>query len=224
MSKPSRIIAAALAAAALAAGVADAAKTKPFTAIRLSGLTVTEGTIMPAGAGQTLRTTDPAMRAVADDSGRHASSARLWFRYLGESTTTVPLGSGLIRRQIGLKLRAPDPCNLVYVMWHAYPDDAIEVQLKSNPGQTTSAQCANNGYSTVATIPLGRGDATADHSAHRLEVRTRRASNGNLALSVFSDGSLLRRLTLPAALTAGMEGPIGVRSDNGEYLFRLSAV
>ena len=33
------------------------------------------------------------------DGGRHARSARIWFRYLGESTTTVPLGSGLVRRR-----------------------------------------------------------------------------------------------------------------------------
>jgi hypothetical protein len=194
----------------------------PWKAIGKGGLAVSEGKIVSAGPHATLRTRSPAMRAVALDGGRHATSARLWFRYLGESTTTVPLGSGLIRRQIGLKLRAPDPCNLVYVMWHAYPDDAIEIQVKRNPGQTTSSQCGNNGYTQVATIPLGSGDGTSDHGAHRLEVDTRRTANGALALAVHTDNTLLRKVNLSASLTAGLVGPIGIRSDNGDYLFQLS--
>ena len=206
--------------ATVAAGFAYAATT--WRLIPKAGLMVTEGTITSAGPKALLRTRDPGMRAVARDGGRHARSARLWFRYLGESTTTDPLGSGLIRRQIGLKLRAPDPCNLVYVMWHAYPDNAIQIQVKRNPGQTTSSECGNNGYTQVATISLGEGDATGDHSAHRLEVDTRRAANGALVLTVFTDDRLLRKLRLSAALTAGLVGPIGVRSDNGHYLFRLS--
>lgn len=52
-------------------------------------------------------------------------------------------------------------------MWHAYPDNAIQIQVKRNPGQTTSSECRNNGCTQIATI-------------------------------------------------------LGVRSDNGHYLFRLS--
>jgi hypothetical protein len=218
------LIASAAVIGALAGAAASAAPAPPapWKAIAKGGLAVSEGRIVSAGRHATLRTRSPAMRAVALDGGRHATSARLWFRYLGESTTTVPLGSGLIRRQIGLKIRAPDPCNLVYVMWHAFPDDAIEIQVKRNPGQTTSSQCGNNGYTQVATIPLGSGDGTGDHSAHRLDVRTRRAANGALALTVHTDGNLLRKVNLSASLTAGLAGPIGVRSDNGDYLFQLS--
>jgi len=217
---------AALALAALTVTVtAVSASAKPpiYAPIGLTGLEVTEGSITPAGPKSTLHTADPAMRATALEGGIHAQSAQVWFRYQGESTTTIPLGSGLIRRQIGLKLRAADPCNLVYVMWHQYPDNAIEVQVKSNPGMTTSAECGNNGYTEIATIPVAAGDGTADHNVHRLAVRTRRTATGDLAMRIYKDTALLRRLTIPAALTAGMEGPIGVRTDNGDYLFRLSS-
>lgn len=200
----------------------SATRPPPWQLIPKSGLEVTDGTIASVGPKALLETADPGMRASALDGGRHARDARLWFRYLGESTTTEPLGSGLIRRQIGLKLRAPDPCNLLYVMWHAFPDDAIQVQVKRNPGQTTSAECGNRGYTTITTIPLGPGDATADHSAHRLQAETRRSPNGALVLTLFTDGSLLRKLRISASLTAGLKGPIGVRSDNGHYLFRIS--
>jgi hypothetical protein len=199
-----------------------ASRTPDWKLIPRSGLTVTEGTVTSAGPKALLETKDPGMRATARDDGRHARDARVWFRYLGESTTTEPLGSGLIRRQIGLKLRAPDPCNLVYVMWHQFPDNAIQVQVKRNPGQTTSAECGNRGYTTIATIPLGEGDSTDDHSAHRLQAETRRSPNGALILTLYTDGSLLRKLRISAALTAGLQGPIGIRSDNGHYLFRLS--
>jgi hypothetical protein len=61
-----------------------------------------------------------------------------------------------------------------------------------------------------------------DKRVHTLEARTRRQADGSLVLAVYTDAKLLRRMTLPAAMTAGLEGPVGVRSDNGDYLFRLS--
>lgn len=219
---PAAIVLAALT-LSVAAVSAPAAPVPPagWTLIGKAGLDVTQGTITTAGRHATLRTRDPGMRATVRDGGRHATWGRLWFRYLGESTTTVPLGSGLIRRQVGLKLRSADPCNLLYVMWHQFPEEAIEVQIKRNPGQTTSSQCGNRGYTTLAKITLG-ADSTGDHTAHLLEVRTRRLATGGLGVSVFTDGTLLRRLGIPAALSAGVDGPIGVRSDNGHYLFQLS--
>jgi hypothetical protein len=219
-----------LAAAAITGALASGAQAyapapappSPWTPIDQNGLTVTKGTIATVAPNATLRTADSGMRAVAKDGGVHAASARIWFRYLGESTTTAPLGSGEIRRQIGLKLRAANPCNLLYVMWHAYPTRKIQVTIKRNPGQTTSAQCGNNGYTTFTEIPLGSGDGTADHGAHVLAARTRRTATGDLALSVYVDSEPARQYVLPAADTAGLEGPIGVRSDNGNYLFQLS--
>ena len=191
-------------------------------------LTVTEGTVasvptqaVPAGFhGPVLVTRSPGMRAVHRDGGRHARRATLRFRLRGPSDTIKPLGSGEIRRQIGLKLRAKDPCNLVYAMWRDQDHPAIVVSVKRNPGQHTSAECGNRGYTDVATIPAPTGRVGATHV---LDARTRRTADGSLALSVFADGARVSRLRISAALTAGIEGGIGVRSDNGNYLFSLSA-
>jgi hypothetical protein len=217
MHRTRRHIALIALAAALGATPALATGAPAWKPVKKTNLEVTEGTIAPAGK-VTLRTRSAAMRAVVRDGGRHATAAQLRFKLLGDSETVKPLGSGLVRQQIGLKLRAANPCNLLYVMWHAAPESEIEVQVKSNPGQTTSAQCGNRGYSEVATIPM----PAPDRRLHVLEARTRRAANGSLALAVYTDGRLRRHLTLPAGVAAG-EGPIGVRSDNGDYLFRLSA-
>ena len=204
--------------AALGGAPVIALGAQDWQAIDRAHLQVTSGTVFPAGSHSTLRTRSAVMRAVVRDGGHHAAQAKLWFRLQGKSETTTPLGSGLIRRQIGLKLRAKDPCNLVYVMWQAYPEHATAILVKSNPGQSTSTQCGNRGYTDVATIPLPK---SSDGRSHVLEAHTRRATNGTLALTVYTDGALLRRLSLSADLTAGLDGPIGVRSDNGDYRFRL---
>jgi hypothetical protein len=39
---------------------------------------------------------------------------------------------------------------------------------------------------------------------------------------VYADGTVADQLTLPASLAAGLDGPAGVRSDNGRYRFTLS--
>lgn len=205
----------------LVAFVAAAANAGParWQPVALPRLDVTSGTIAPQ-SGTTLATQSAELRATERDGGRHARWARLSFRLIGPSTTIEPLGSGAIRQQIGLKLAAQDPCNLVYVMWRSQPDAAIAIYVKRNPGLDTSAECGNDGYTTIATIGV---PAFATGTDHVLEARTRHAADGSLTVSVRTDGALLRRLTLPAALVAGFDGPVGLRSDNGSYRFRLAA-
>jgi hypothetical protein len=205
-----------LAIAALAT-VSSAAQARPWQPVPRASLTVTDGSVSTFRT-TSLRTQSGAMRAVVNDGGVHATRARLAFRLAGPSTETIPLGSGIVRTQIGLKLRASDPCNLVYVMWRSAPESAIAVYVKRNAGQTTSSQCANNGYTDVATIPLSAAQASGRHV---LEARTRRAGDGSLVLSILTDGAKLRKLRLSPALTAGLDGPAGVRSDNGDYVFGL---
>jgi hypothetical protein len=202
---------------AVGAGSALAAPVLPWQTVHASGLIVTSGAVSSTGASQ-LQTNSDEMRAVQRDHGHHASDAMLAFRFLGNSTMTKPLGSGLVRRQIGLKLLATDPCNLLYVMWRTYPDRVIEISIKSNPGEDTSAECGNNGYSDVAVIP----ELAGAHGRHVLEADTQRAADGSLGLSVYADHKLVRKVTLPADQTAGLDGPIGIRSDNGRYRFTLS--
>ena len=219
---PRHLIALVALACALGTASGVAAKALHWQPIPRHKLEVTSGTVSTFAPKATLHTGDEEMRAVVRDGGHHASKARLWFRFRGPSAITKPLGSGLVRRQIGLKLQASDPCNLVYVMWRNFPDESIELSVKRNPGQTTSAQCGNSGYTDLALIPIAV--PPSDHGAHQLEVHTRRGADGSLAVAVYTDGSLLRRARVPAALAAGLAGPIGVRSDNGDYLFRLSAL
>jgi hypothetical protein len=185
--------------------------------VKRAQLRVTSGAISTEGSDTALQTDSAEMRAVQRDGNPPAALARLWFQFRGPSAETKRLRSGLVRRQIGLKLRAGDPCNLIYVMWRVYPDRVIEISLKRNPGLHTSQACGNAGYHDIAVIPQPRGI----RQPHVLEVGTRRAANGALALSVYADDTLVRRLTVGADLTTGLEGPIGVRSDNGSYRFRL---
>jgi hypothetical protein len=200
----------------LASATALASAGIQWRTVHRSALTVSEGAVTAAGGPQ-VETDSAAMRAVVRDRGHHATGARLTFQFLGPSAETEALGSGEIRQQIGLKLRASDPCNLVYVMWRNSPDEVIEVLVKRNAGETTSSECENNGYTEAALIP-----ETADPSAqHVLDVRTSRKRDGSLALVIRADGRVVRRLDLSAALTAGLNGPVGVRSDNGQYTFKL---
>ena len=194
------------------------ARAPQYRGVGLARLDVTAGAVGQAGAW--LQTSSGEMRATELDGGRHAAAARLRFRLLGPSDEVVPLGSGLVRRQIGLKLNAADPCNLVYVMWRSAPDSRIAIFVKRNPGQTTSAACGNRGYTDVATIPAA---TAADGADHTLEARTRRKADGSLALTVLTDGVVWDREVLPATLVADLSGPIGLRSDNGAYRFRLGA-
>lgn len=198
-----------------------AASAQAWTPVPRSALLVTSGEITIAGSG--LRTRSAEVRAVAQDEGHHARSALLRFSYRRASRETAPLGSGEIRRQIGLKLRAGDPCNLLYVMWREFPEHTIVVSVKRNPGQTTSAACGNRGYTDIARIPLGPSASTRDHHTHRLEARTRAHADGTLGVTVVADRRTVLNRTVPADLAGGLAGPIGVRSDNGDYRFSLSA-
>ncbi len=210
----------ALALAALAATPTLAAPSAPLKNVPRSALQVTEGALATYGHQGQVRTRDAAMRAVVRDHGHHAARARLSFQLMGTSTSTAALGSGIVRQQIGLKLLAADPCNLVYVMWHSVPTNAIEIQVKSNPGETTSSQCGNAGYNTIAVVPLTTQSSSG--RAHALEARVRPAGNGAAYLTVFADKAIVWEGALPASLVGSLNGPAGVRSDNGDYVFRLS--
>src|SRR4051812_22458153 len=78
-------------------------------------LCVTNGAITEVGNGSLLAETESS-RAIAP--GTDGRVAELRFRYLGQSASIRPLASGELRQQIGLKLRAKNQCNLLYVMWH----------------------------------------------------------------------------------------------------------
>ena len=110
-----------------------------LNAVSRSDLCVTEGSL-EATPDRKLSVKVPKLRACVNQSSAQAAEIR--FTYLGATSSEARLGSGESRRQVGLKLRAEDACNLVYVMWRIEPQSRLVVSVKRNPGQHASAQCS----------------------------------------------------------------------------------
>jgi hypothetical protein len=183
------------------------------TQASIGDLCVTEGAL-ERGADGRLTVTAPAMRAFATLGIGDAAETR--FSYLGATEVQSHLGSGAVREQFGLKLRAQDPCNLVYVMWRIAPDSRLVVQVKTNPVQHTSAECGNHGYQTIKPRTFGRLPQLPRGQAHTLRAQI----SGN-ELRAWVDGKLawlgdFGTAPVPPA------GPIGVRSDNAQITFSLA--
>ncbi len=128
---------------------------------------VTDGHV---GTGDVLpfRTESPEMRGIFlfPRSRRLTFGADLQFIFLGETGGVSHLGNGEVRHQIGMKFMAKDPCNLLYAMVRREPDgmSALYVSTKLNPGQSTSAECADRGYVSLAgPIRLGHLNYGDDH-------------------------------------------------------------
>lgn len=177
-------------------------------------LCVTKGQI-ETDKGPRLLVSAPEMRAVV--RRRTPPSASVAFTYRGPSRETKALGSGAVRRQIGLKLRAENGCNLVYAVWRIAPKAELVVSVKRNPGQSTHAQCGTRGYRNVrpqASEPLpqlGPGEAhvlRADLDGTRLTVQV----DGHPVWSGDLGGEVLQ-----------FDGPVGLRTDNAAFDFLLEA-
>lgn len=210
-----------LALSLLASALSPAARADELRWVDATALEVTAGEIVRT-ASNYFTTVDPRMRAVehvAFGEGL-ARTAKLRFRYRGESRITVPLASGSVRRQIGLKLLARDPCNLIYVMWRFWPEEQIVVLKKQNPGLDESTECENRGYESLGTVALeDAGLLTGrDHSMHRLEAQVTTDAEGDRRISVFADGVPVWSGEVPEVF-AGIDGPVGLRSDNGSFIF-----
>ncbi|HWU88251.1 MAG TPA: hypothetical protein VN253_13280 [Kofleriaceae bacterium] len=164
-------------------------------------LCVTKGA---AVIGRTV--TEPTMRAVALGSSGDAAALRFIFR--GETEVSRELASGEARRQLGLKLRAQDGCNLVYVMWRLDPKPSLEVSLKRNPGMRNHRECGANGYARVKPATRAPVPALAPGAEHTL-----RAEISGEDLLAWIDDHLVWRGPLPAGARA-LAGPAGLRSDN----------
>jgi hypothetical protein len=183
--------------------------------ISLGELHVTNGVVTALPDGE-LAIDTPSSRAVVGDAPVDAAdqTTEIRFRYLGPSQSDRPLASGELRRQIGLKLRAADQCNLIYVMWHIAPDTRIAVTVKRNAGRS-HAECGARGYDPImpqkqtTPRPIGRG-----------EVHTLRAELRGRALTVIADGDVVWRGTLAGEPPAG---PPGFRTDNARFALEYFA-
>lgn len=179
-----------------------------------SQLCVTEG-VLGETADHRLTVDVSKMRAFVIVATSEDIGAR--FTYRGGSKTETPLGSGAIRRQFGFKLRAQDPCNLVYLMWRIAPKEELVVSLKSNPGQKTSAECGNRGYQDVKPARGSPVPPLREGSSHDL-----RAQMSGDELRVYADGALVWEGHV-GPLAMQLHGPVGIRSDNVNLEFELRA-
>lgn len=148
----------------------------------------------------------PTFRAVALGHAGDAAAVKLVVN--GASATKRALAGGQERRQVGLKLRAENGCNLVYVMWRLDPKPAIDVSIKLNPGERTAKECGAGGYTKVKPVARERLPVLDDGSEHEL-----RAAIVGDVLDVYVDDQQVWTGTLPAA-ARDLVGPAGVRSDN----------
>jgi hypothetical protein len=180
--------------------------------LSLAELCVTEGDLEPS-AGQRFTVTAPKMRAVTRVPA--ADAAEMRFTYLGSTEVQSALGSGAVRQQLGLKLRALDPCNLLYVMWRITPDSRLVVQTKNNPGQHTSRECGNHGYQTVRPRVAAALPALSPGQSHALGAQL-----VGRELQVTVDGRSVWQGELSA--DAATSGPVGIRSDNVRMSFALA--
>ncbi|MBA3460808.1 MAG: hypothetical protein H0T46_12645 [Deltaproteobacteria bacterium] len=180
----------------------EAAPERPVKLVPITDtLCVTKGSAKIGAA-----VVEPTMRAVA--LGTRGNAAALDWIYKGDTVDTRELASGSARRQVGLKLRAQNGCNLIYVMWRLDPKPQIEVSVKLNSGKATHAECGADGYMKVRPTKSWKPPVLASGDRHTL-----RAAIARDDLTAWVDEKVVWRGKLPAAART-LTGPAGIRSDN----------
>lgn len=200
----------------------------PVGAVARRDLRIETGDVGEGEGGATLTIDAPAVRALVASPRASRDRAELAFVYRGPTRADIPLANGEHRRQIGLKLRARDTCNLVYVMWHVAPPEGVVVQVKSNPGKATHAECKDGGYHTLPpSVRRDDGSTAGVPSPALVAIGERHVLAAALVgtlhdrLVVTADGRVVFDATLPHELVDGLDGPVGIRSDNGVFTFTL---
>jgi hypothetical protein len=190
---------------AVAVGHAEALR--PVT---LRDICVTNGEIRTGPDGR-LQINSVSSRAVLRFLSQPAAEIR--FTYLGPSAQSKPLASGELRRQIGIKLRAENTCNLIYAMWHIEPNSRVAVSIKRNPGMSTHGQCHAGGYINLKQTGAAEPPKVAAGQTHVLHAEIRGAN-----LVVLADGVEAWRGDLGPVI-ASFDGPVGLRTDNARFAF-----
>jgi len=185
----------------------------PLRALALPDLDVTLGAL--AASEGRLLVESPKFRAVA--LRRTPPVVELDFTYLGPTAAEAALASGELRRQLGLKLRAADGCNLVYVMWRIDPRPGLVVSIKRNPGARTHRECGARGYRNVRPQRAGALPRLVPGGRHTL-----RAEMEDDRLAVRVDGATVWEGRLGAEVLA-FDGPVGMRTDNARVAFQIRA-
>lgn len=182
------------------AGPIQRAPAADVTSVARDALCVTRGAV-----GPNVEISDPTVRAFAPSTSGDAVA--LGFRYLGPTARVRELASGAARHQVGLKLRAQDSCNVIYVMWRS--DTAgLVVSVKSNPGLRTHKQCGASGYVRVKPSRSSPIASLAPGGAHAM-----RAEIVDDDLTAWVDDRVVWQGRLPA-FARSLAGPVGLRTDN----------
>lgn len=179
--------------------------------VRPGDFDVSDGNIQPA-KGHRLLVTTREMRATLKFTTEQTATVK--FSYLGPTGDSARPGSGKVLTQFGIKLRAQNDCNAIYVMWHFAPDQKIAVSIKRNPGKRSHAECLDRGYINKLKPRLSDSPPPVEPNQPHVLAVTMSDSD----LSVTADSKLVWWGDLgPAALT--LRGPVGLRSDNARLLF-----
>ena len=200
-----------MSARALLAFLVLAMQPAPLQRITRDQLCVTNGEVTTTPNGRMAINTPSARATVQIPTASGVAEIR--FTYLGPSEGSKPLASGEMRRQIGLKLRALDQCNLLYVMWHIEPDATFAVSIKRNPGQSTHEQCDAHGYTTIRPRTATNLPRVLPGESHTL-----RAVLAGEDLRLTADGKTVWEGSIGNGIT-GIDGPVGLRTDNARFEF-----
>ena len=191
--------------------VAFALSTLTTAQVRPSDLDVTDGKIQPA-KGHRLSVSTKEMRATLKFTTEQTATVK--FTYLGPTKDVSRPGTAKVLSQFGIKLRAQNDCNVIYVMWRFSPDQKIAISIQRNPGKRTHAECLDRGY--INNLKPRLSDSPPPVEPNQPHVLTVSMSDSDL--SVTTDNKLVWWGDLgPVALS--LKGPVGVRSDNARLLF-----
>jgi len=180
-----------------------------------SDFDVPDGKIEKA-AGNRLMVSTKEMRATL--KFKTEQNVAVKFTYLGPTAEVSRLGSGEVRSQFGIKLRAQDTCNIVYIMWHFAPDQKIAVSVKRNPGKRTHEECLDYGYiNNIKPRVTAQPPPVHVDQAHVLSA-SMKGSN----LSVTADNRVVWQGDL-GRVALEFDGPVGLRSDNAHVVFDFQA-
>jgi hypothetical protein len=177
-------------------------------------LCVTNGAVTALPGGRLAIETPSSRGFVQAGTERNAADqvAEIRFQYLGPSQDSKPLASGELRRQIGLKLRTQDSCNLIYAMWRIEPAERVAVSVKRNAGLHTHAQCGVQGY-----VNFKPQEGEGPPPIRPGEAHTLRAELRGRDLTVVADGRIAWQGSLGNEVLP--IGPPGFRTDNARFAF-----
>jgi hypothetical protein len=175
-------------------------------------LCVTEGAVEELKASR-LAVTVPKMRAFVAAATTPSVETRL--TYLGPTRAEARLGSGELRRQVGLKLRAQDGCNLVYAMWRIEPQSKLVVSVKRTPGLSSSSECENRGSRNIKPRRWSPVPRVSHGDSHTLYAEMLGSE-----MRVSGDVNVGWEVDLGPEVHS-FDGPVGVRTDNGRFEFEF---